>query len=223
MSEAVHKRLKMDFHALQHFWERRSPWMQWWLVTVAALGVCVMAFAWQHSVAGRRAALELEAVQAAAAAASAAEVARAPVFPSKNWVNELPRTIQPLPLVQALQRASREAGVALVSMQLREQTAAEDKLGRLEVAAMLRGNYAAIKQALGDALAPFPSATVRSLQWRATEEVALAGPTASARPGMSAAGQGTQATATPATELSVVVSVWTAPLGMGQPMPDQTR
>jgi hypothetical protein len=216
--------LKVDLQALHYFWARQSSWMRWWLAMAVALASCAAVFAWQRVVAARHAAVESElSGSGSGLVAAAASSAQGALAAPENWVNQLPRSVPAMHVVQAFQNASREAGVALVSLQLREEPPTEAKLGRVELALMLRGPYGAVKRALGGALSLFPSATVRSMQWRATGDIALSGAPVSIRPGMPGTGQRGQAAASSSTELNVVVSVWTAPQGMGLPEPDQAN
>lgn len=112
-----------------------------------------------------------------------------------DFVHELPTQVQPPRIVEVLQRASREAGSQLSSVQVRESATAPSQLGRREISLSLKGPYAAVKQALGELLFRFPFITVRSLQWRLAEAGAPQQPM-------------------PMTEATVVLSLWTAPAGL---------
>lgn len=112
-----------------------------------------------------------------------------------DFVHELPSQVQTSRVVEVLQRASREAGIQLSSVQVREPATAPSQLGRCEIGLSLKGPYAAVKQVLGEVLFRFPFITVRSLQWRLAEAGAPQQPT-------------------PMTEATVVLSLWTAPAGL---------
>lgn len=132
----------------------------------------------------------------------AASAAPGALIAASDFVSHLPGTANSQRVVDALQRAGREAGVSVTSITVRDSLPKPDQLGRLEIAVTAQGPYPALKQVLVEWLARFPSATVRSQQWRRVDT------------GSPALGAGALA------EASWVISVWTAPPGSTSTRPN---
>ncbi|MFC6220198.1 hypothetical protein, partial [Pelomonas aquatica] len=115
---------------------------------------------------------------------------------AQEFLTELPQSPQNQALIDTFQRTAREAGVTVTSLSLHQTSPRADQLGRLELTVATQGSYAALKQLLSEWLARFPSATVRSQQWRRSEPAGLT----NANPGT--------------VEANWVLSVWTRPLGL---------
>ena len=113
-----------------------------------------------------------------------------------GFVENLPRAIDAQVTVDTLHRAARESGALVTSLSLREVPARVDQLGRLEMTVVAQGSYAALKMVLTEWLARFPSATLRTQQWRRVES------------------NGTPNPASVVVEANWGLSVWTRPLGV---------
>lgn len=172
-------------------WRESSP--AWLILASCCLALASASVLWdRNSQQEKSSALALK-----AQLEQSQKLTQRPVLLSaQDFARELPRVVDVQLAVDTLQRTAREAGVAVGSLSLRETLARADQLGRAELTVIAQGKYPALKQVLAEWLARFPSATMRSQQWRGMEAGGLAssGPTT--------------------VEASWVLSVWTRPLGL---------
>ncbi len=154
-------------------WSLRWHWhagaLRAW-AAVAALGfsivACVLAGWWLRSAQREESIVEEQLARAARVAPPAPVAAPSP---ARDFTASLGPPQSAERLVGVIQGAAARAGVTLSSVQIQEQVATPDRLGRTELPLVLQGPYPAIKRCLIEILDRIPQATVARLQWQRLE------------------------------------------------------
>ena len=170
-----------------------GAWRAWWVCILGFVAFAIATTLWRSQLQHSEQSL-LVAKQKLGQARNQVQ-SQAPAI-SHEFLVELPRAVRSQLVVENFQHTAREAGVTVASLSLRETPAKPDRLGRLELTVMGQGTYPALKQVLAEWLARFPSATVRSQQWRRVESA------------------GTSSTGSTTVEANWVLSIWTRPSGI---------
>lgn len=167
-----------------HELSKSSAWIAWTLVLVAAIttGVCSLQ-------AARASASEAVDVRAQIRTVSdQAPLRLSATLQPNDFTVALGLAQAPTRFISALERATHDAGVAIIGVVVADRAATTDELGRLEFALTLRGSYEGSKQVLRELSARFAGMTIRTLRMR-------------------------RDSVTTAIETTAVVSIWSAPIG----------
>jgi hypothetical protein len=151
-----------------------SVWVlrRWWhgsgavqmAIAVSAAALTAVAFAFHASMQTRNTTLLLEeqlhAMHSMSAAASASSVPAS----TADFTMRLPATSTASSALEIVQGAAGRAAVSVVSEQVQETPHSVERLGRAELAIVVRGSYANLKLWLAEVLQRQPGATVSRLQ-----------------------------------------------------------
>lgn len=128
------------------------------LLVTAAAGLAAAAALGSHLAVDRRAVHLDDGVARLNAELSAIRIdSRGDQPLRQDFIRRLPRVLLAAPLLDEFRRAAAEGGVALSSVSIDAREPTERTLGRLQIAAVLRGSYPAVKAAVAEVAARFPN------------------------------------------------------------------
>ena len=86
-----------------------------------------------------------------------------------DFTTRLPSVVDTAQALEVVQDAAARAGVVVVSAQVQDSAPTPERLGRVELTILARGNYANVKQWLSEIATRLPMSTVPRLQLQRSE------------------------------------------------------